>query len=335
MGRSLLWLFAIGGAALLGCTGDDGPFGAGATTTATGGAATGGAAGAAGAGGNGGQGGQPATGGAGGAGGAAPITDFFEPGPYSVTAADGEYPSPGCGILDDTLNYTLYTPDGGSAAPLVVLGHGFGRGRDNMVEMAEHMASYGVRVVTPDYCALSIGDTDYPRNATDQVGLAAAVAGGAPVIHAGYSAGGSVAIMATAADSTATALLALDAVNGPQGEGAAAAPGIAVPTFGIDGEPSSCNQNNNGGTHLAKLVPGGTAARAVGATHCDFEGPTNWLCTSTCGGEGQDGQRPLIRALATAFVAWRSGVDPSGEDWVTTAGGNYQRLELDGDISTL
>lgn len=318
-----------------GCSSEDGPFGPGGTTTPSGGVgAQGGAAGSGGVGASGGQGGTAGFGGSGGGGGALPITDFAQPGPFGVSSEDGEFPVPGCGLLDDTLNYTLYVPDGAESAPLVMLGHGFERSRGHMVQLAEHMASHGVRVAALDYCDLSIGDIDYPQNAADQVALAADLAAGAPVIHAGYSAGGLVTFLAVASDPSTIALLALDAVDN-QGQAAAVAGGIGVPAFGIDGEPSSCNQNNNGGTFLAKLVPGGWALRAVGATHCDFEGPTNWVCTSVCGGEGQEGQREIIRALAAAFVAWQAGVDPSGEDWVTAAGGTYQSLETAGSIATL
>jgi hypothetical protein len=83
------------------------------------------------------------------------------------------------------------------------------------------------------------------------------------------------------------------------------------------------------------LVPGGTAVHVIGATHCDFEGPTNVGCTLLCGGEGADGQSALIRALATAFIAWQADVDPTGEDWVTASGVTYQALVTDATIETL
>jgi predicted dienelactone hydrolase len=273
-----------------------------------------------------------ATGG-GGAGGAPPATDFTQPGPYDVTAEDGVHDVPNCGLFAN-MTYTLYLPAGQPAAPLVVLGHGFERSRDHMAEMAERMASHGVRVVAFDYCHLSTFDVNHAQNAVDQVSLAAALAGGAPVIHAGYSAGGLSSLLATVADPTAVALLALDAVDN-QALGANAAPGVSVPTFGIAGEPSGCNNDNNGGVHLATLVPGGTAVRAVGATHCDFEGPTNWVCTNLCGGEGQEGQRETIRSLATAFVSWQAGVDTTGADWVSSSGATYQALVAGGQIAAL
>jgi hypothetical protein len=315
------------------CQGDSDLQGPGTTIATGGSAAGGGGAGGVGgvpAGGSGGAGG--ALGGAGGAGGAVPVTDFSAPGPYTVTSADGQQPTAGCGVFGQ-MDYTSYTPDGGQNAPLVVLGHGFQRGRANMAEMAQHMASFGLRVVTPDYCHATAIDSNPQQNATDQVALGHALSNGAPVIHAGHSAGGLASILAAAADTDAVALLALDAVDNG-GAGAAAAPGVGMPAFGIDGEPSNCNQNNNNGTHLAKLVPGGSAVLAVGAQHCDFEGPTDLLCTGLCG-EGPGQQREIIRTLGTAFVAWRAGIDPTGEDWVTPAGASYQGLVGAGTIQTL
>ncbi|MBW2529035.1 MAG: alpha/beta hydrolase [Deltaproteobacteria bacterium] len=271
-------------------------------------------------------------GGVGGTGGAVDVTDFHAPGPYAATVEEGTVPMASCGVAGE-MAYTLFVPAGAPGAPLVVLGHGFNRARQNMAEMAAHMASHGVRVVTPDLCHASIADTDHRQNGVEQVALAAALTQGAPVIHAGYSAGGLAAILATAQDSTAVALLALDAVD-DDGLAVAAAPTISVPTLGIEGEPSSCNKQNNGGTSVTKLVPGGAATVAVGATHCDFEGPTGILCTGLCGGEGQAGQRQLIRAMATAFVAWQAGTDSTGEDWVTSSGASYQALEGSGAIAT-
>jgi hypothetical protein len=271
-------------------------------------------------------------GGAAGSGAAVTVTDFAALGPHAVTIEEGSVLIAGCGT-SGAMAYTLYLPAGEPNAPLVALGHGFNRARQNMADMATHMASYGVRVVTPDFCHLSLADTDHLQNGIDQVALAGALAQGAPVIHAGHSAGGLAAILATAQDSAAVALLALDAVDN-DGLALAAAPTIGVPAFGLEGEPSSCNSQNNGGASLAKLVPGGSAALAVGATHCDFEGPTGILCTGLCGGAGQGGQSSLIRSLATAFVAWQAGTDSTGVDWVTSSGASYQALEGSGALVT-
>ncbi len=298
---------------------------AGGSSTGSGGAAaTGGSA----PGGNGGWGGAASEGGQGGG-----ITDFSAEGPYAYTQTTGQHDMPGCGFLNK-LDYSLFAPTGAADAPLVVLGHGLGRDRERMVLLAHHLATHGLRVATIDYCHLKITDVDHAQNAADQVTLATALAGGAPVIHAGYSAGGLSSLVATSTDSQAVALLLLDGVE-KDGLGQTTGPSVSVPTFGLVGEPHLCNSQNGGGVYLAKQTQNGWSARVIGATHCDFEGPSDVICTVPCGGEGAQGQRELIRSLATAFIVWQAGVDPSGEAWVSPSGSHYQAFETAGDIQSL
>ncbi|MBI4704122.1 MAG: alpha/beta hydrolase [Deltaproteobacteria bacterium] len=346
MARRWLWscgwlVVPVFGAAAASACGEGELFGSGTSATAAGGqgghdtsAGAGGAAGGGAQGGAGGVGpGGTGPGGSAGGGGAAPVTDFFQPGPYEVSSKSGQVAMLGCGFLNK-MDYLLFEPEQAEGAPIVVLAHGFERGPDNMAEMAKRMASFGVRVLAPGYCHMSMIDYNPAQNAADELKLVAELGSGAPVIHAGHSAGGLVALLAAEKDSGTVAVLALDAVD-KDGLGAAAALKIVRPTLGLDGEPGTCNQNNNGGVQLAKLSPQGWAARVVGATHCDFEGPTDWACTSLCGGEGSKGQRDLIRAMAAAFVAWQAGLDPSGKQWVTVAGSKYQELVSGGALAPL
>ena len=159
------------------------------------------------------------------------------------------------------------------------------------------------------------------------------LASGADVIHAGYSAGGTAALLAAASDSATVAVLGLDAVDNG-GIAATASATLLVPGLGLVGEPSNCNSNNNDGTYLVGLAAEGTSLRVHDATHCSFEGPTDVLCTGLCG-SSTGGQQQLIVQLATAFVAWQAGVDPSGADWVDGSGSQYQQLVASGQISAL
>jgi hypothetical protein len=261
-----------------------------------------------------------------------PMTDFSQAGPFTVAMSTGTMAMPGCGFSNQ-MTHDLYVPMGGETAPLVALGHGFQRNKDKMVEMANHMASHGVRVVAPNFCHSSIGDTNHEQNAADLVTLVASLAGGAGVIYAGYSAGGTAAILAAKSDASTIALLGLDAVDS-DGLAVAAVPHVAVPALGFVGESSSCNSSNNNGTFLVSLAPQGSSVRVHGATHCDFEGPTDFLCTGFCGGT-MAGTQQLIKHLATAFVAWRSGVDSSGAQWVKSGGQKYEQLVKGGQLSAL
>ena len=53
----------------------------------------------------------------------------------------------------------------------------------------------------------------------------------------------------------------------------------------------------------------------TGATHCDFEAPTNFICTATCGGSAGEGAQSAIRQLATSYVAWKLGLDAAALWW--------------------
>lgn len=252
--------------------------------------------------------------------------DFLAGGPRSVTSVIDTLDTADC-----SLAYTLFTPDGGDAVtPLVVLGHGFARNQQRMAGLAEHIASFGLRVVTPQYCHLSLSDADHVANGRDAVALSLALAGDAPVAHAGYSAGGLAAILAATEDAATVAVLGLDYVDADD-LGVAAAVALTTPTLGLLGEPSMCNTDNNGAPVFD--LDGRWAARVVGATHCDFEDPTDALCTAFCGEE--TGALPTVRAVAAAFLAWQLGVTPSGESWASPGGTEWERLVDEGTLTPL
>ncbi|MCA9672497.1 MAG: hypothetical protein KC503_43180 [Myxococcales bacterium] len=249
-------------------------------------------------------------------------TDFTKAGPKAVNEASGSLAVSGC-----SLAYTLYTPAVTTTQPLVVLGHGFTRTAANVADVAKHIASFGVRVVTPTYCG-----ADHAKNAQDAVALSQQLAQGSKVIHAGHSAGGLSAVLAAGQDSAAIAVLGLDLTDAADAA-LKAAPGITVPGLGLVGEPSACNANGNGRT-VFKSMPKGELIRVVNGSHCDFEAPSGALCGLLCG--GADAARALLsRALAAAFIAWQAGVDASGQQWVTPGGSERARLAQSGVIQSV
>jgi len=254
-------------------------------------------------------------------------TDFARPGPHAIGATTGSLSRGGC-----TLAYELYEPADASNAPLVVLGHGFSRDRSNVAGIAEHIASFGVRVATPNFCHSSFSDTDHVQNAEDAAALSAALAGGSAVIHAGPSAGGLSAVLAGARDEATIAVLGLDLTDADE-LALGAANDLAVPALGLVGNESSCNASGNGRGVFAAM-PEGQAIHVVGATHCDFEDPTGSLCTTFCGGSAED-RLHTVKALAAAFVAWRSGIDSTGQEWTLPTGTEFARLQSAGAIAPL
>ena len=113
---------------------------------------------------------------------------------------------------------------------------------------------------------------------------------------------------------------------------------LAGPAYALMGEPSTCNSSASG----ASLFRNGSQSRVLGITesdHCDFESPTDWLCTSACTGTNlrfDDATlQATIRGMSTAFAAWMLGLDSSGENWWHNGGDIFDELALDGAISTL
>ncbi len=233
-------------------------------------------------------------------------------GPYPASSTSfGFATSTGC-----TLDYTLHTPDDGADAPLVLLLHGFQRAGANMVDLGDHLASWGLRVAVPDLCHSTFTDSDPEANAAEVIELALDLAPTGAVAYVGYSAGGLAALIAASEDPRAAVFVGLDAVdNGP---GPAAAAAITAPVYGIFGEPSSCNASSNG-VAVLQGASDASLGRVTEADHCDFEAPTDGLCTGLC--EGTNDQfddatlRGTVRALMTAPLLVHLAEEDAAETW--------------------
>ncbi len=262
------------------------------------------------------------------------LPDLGSPGPWTVDVSTA---STTAGTSCD-LAYTLYEPQGAPAgAPVVVLGHGFLRGQAQMAGLGEHLASWGLRAATPALCHSSLIDSDPPLNGADMVALATEL-GAIDRMYAGHSAGGAAAVLAAGADPAALAVVGLDAVEDSEGEVTALAPGLATPVHGIFGEISGCNQDGSGIAPMG-TAPTSTLVRVTEADHCDFEDPYDPLCSLLCSGTNDqfddDAIRHTIRALLTAALLWRSGLEPAGELWWTTGGAPHDALLASGAIAAL
>lgn len=251
-------------------------------------------------------------------------------GPFAVTTASATSSANGCDMAYDT-----FTAVGSPAADtVVILTHGFARDKAQMSGWANQIAAWGVTVVTPNPCHLSPIDADHPQNAADLRALADHL-GTPKVIYAGHSAGGLASLLATADDPRAIAMLGLDGVDNAA-LGAAAAPGVGVPIAGLVGEASTCNSDGNGVVWWSSAEDG-RAVRVVGSDHCDFESPTDEVCTAFCGGPAADDPAipAVVGAMATGWIRARAGVDPAGDDWWYAAGGWHDTLLSDGAIADL
>lgn len=248
--------------------------------------------------------------------------DYAQPGPAAVSTTRAEL-----AVDDCTLGYDLYQSS--ASGPLVVLGHGFARSAAQMAGLGEHLASYGLRVAVPDYCHSGFGGADHPANARHAVALSAALAAGEDVLHIGYSAGGAAAMGAVADDPAAIGVFGLDAVDSD----ALAANGLAEfdgAVAGLVGAPSACNDDGSG----ASLYAPGQALRVVGASHCDFEDPSDALCTALCG-ELSAERQSVVRELTTAWALATTGLDEGAAQPWLSGGARYEELVTSGLIVPL
>lgn len=253
------------------------------------------------------------------------VTDFSARGPYTVSRSEGQAQLGSC-----EMDYVAFTPATLASDVTVFLSHGFARRARHLAILAEHLASFGLRVVTPELCHASVTDSDHAQNGADLVELAASLApNGEPVIYAGHSAGGLASLFASRDDARTLALLGLDLVD-RNDDGLAAAHFTSVPALGLLGAPHSCNATNNGLSVFAALT-GARILEVLDASHCDFEQPTSLLCKWTCGGTTKD-RMAVVRGLSAAYIAWMSGIDASGEAWIVKDGVELTRLVDEGKV---
>jgi pimeloyl-ACP methyl ester carboxylesterase len=220
-----------------------------------------------------------------------------------VPAAGSLESTSGCRI--DTL---LYRPERPRTDALVVLGHGFLRDQGRMAGLAEALARAGIRTVTLDFCNSRFWDGRHVQNGRDMRRVAEHL-GAHRVVYVGFSAGGLSALVAAWDDPRTAGVLTLDLVDdGRLGEGLART--LRVPLLGLQGDPAPCNAQANG---LAVFAASTKAQilRVPGATHCDFESPTDWLCESVCGrsDSAADRRREVIErsvAIVTRLLGTES-----------------------------
>jgi len=180
---------------------------------------------------------------------------------------------------------------------VAIVAHGFTRSRARHQDLGRSLAAAGVIVVIPDLPYI----LDHWGNGKAIVELAHKLEAGAlglpptersHLVLVGTSAGGLATVLAAAKLPGLGGWVGLDPVD-RTGSGIRAASQLTSPAIVLLAEPSSCNLYGSGGS-IAQAAP--TLLRSTflhGASHCDFEGPTNKLCRVVCGQSSAE-----MRALA-------------------------------------
>lgn len=254
-------------------------------------------------------------------------TDFTVTGPETVFTWAASLDSASC-----YMSYDVYAPNNYAGEEVVILTHGFSRSKANMVGWAEHLASWGLTVVTPTLCSVY----DHAANGRDLVLLADEITTGS-VLYAGHSAGALASVLAATQDPDAISVIGLDLVD-IWNLGVAAAPSLSVPVAGLVGVSSACNSKNNG---LAVWsAASDTRVLSIGeADHCDFENPTDAACQMFCPGTNtaftdEQIQRTLT-GLLTSWVMWKWNLDETGEMYWIFGNEPYNDMLAAGAIDEL
>jgi len=202
-------------------------------------------------------------------------------------------------------------PAAGPLRGAAILSHGFTRSRRTLAGHAQALADAGVLALTPDLpCTF-----DFRCNARALAALVGSLRSGgtfgAPlerVVLVGFSAGGLSSLLA--ADTPGVVgFVGLDPFDRTMsGEterlGLAAASQLRTETLLLRAPPSRCNAE-------AVAAPWGSALQALwrdeliaGASHCDFESPTDWMCRLACGETDPARQQRVRQGLLDAAARW-------------------------------
>jgi len=166
----------------------------------------------------------------------------------------------------------------------VVLAHGFMRDRHTMAGHASALAREGLWVVVPDL-PFVVDSRDNARALRDLMEQLRKGVAGAPLerfVLIGFSAGGLSTLLAANAPGV-VGYVGLDPFDRPSGIGLDAAKVLQTPAYLLRGPSAACNAYSIA-EPWAKALPHLVVDRRLpGASHCDFESDTDWLCRAVCG----------------------------------------------------
>lgn len=193
----------------------------------------------------------------------------------------------------------------------VILSHGFTRSRTTLGDHAAAIAEAGVLALTPDLPTTF----DFRRNARGLAELVAHLraggAFGAPVqrvVLVGFSAGGLSSLLAAGTPGV-VGYVGLDPFDRETRESGGAlgrdfAPRLRTEAVLVRAPPSRCNAHAVAAP-WAGLLPALVQDQVIdGASHCDFESPTDWMCRLACGATDAQRQATVRAALMAAIARW-------------------------------
>lgn len=192
-----------------------------------------------------------------------------------------------------------------------ILAHGFTRSRTTLGEHAAALAAAGVLALTPDLPFTF----DFRRNAQGLAQLVGTLRGGnvfgppvERVVLIGFSAGALSSLLAAATPGV-VGYVGLDPFDrtsdgGRRALGRDFAPTLRTEVIVLRAPPSRCNAEAVAapwGGRLQALVSDRVIANG---SHCDFEAPTDWMCSLACGAADSERQAIVRATLLAAIDRW-------------------------------
>ncbi len=213
-------------------------------------------------------------------------------------------------INGQTVEVDVYKPTGPQKGA-AILTHGFTRSRTTMGEHAQALAARGVLAITPDMpCTF-----DFRCNAsaiTEMVSLLRNTttfgSSNQRVMLVGFSAGGLSSLLAADTPGVVgfVGLDSFDRVlpNETERAGITASRKLTTEALLLRAPASRCNAN-------AVAAPWGGELKSLwrdelitGASHCDFEAPSDWKCRLACGDTDLARQLQVRQGLLDAAARW-------------------------------
>jgi dienelactone hydrolase len=213
-------------------------------------------------------------------------------------------------INGTSVEVDVYKPLG-SQKGAAILTHGFTRSRTTMAEHAQALAAKGVLAITPDMpCTF-----DFRCNAAAITTLVNLLRntdtfGGSSqrIMLVGFSAGGLSSLLAADTPGVVgfVGLDSFDRVlpNETERAGITASRRLTTEALLLRAPASSCNAK-------AVAAPWGSEMKALwrdeliaGASHCDFEAPSDWKCRLACGDTDPARQLQVRQGILDAAARW-------------------------------
>lgn len=221
------------------------------------------------------------------------------PGEVTVSTATIE-------LAGTELQVDVHQPSFGFSRGTALVAHGWTRSRNRHSDLGRALAEAGVTAVIPDLPNVMNlwGNGDAVVELVQR--LEAGALGLPPIrrpslVLIGTSAGGLATLLASAQLPGIAGWIGLDPVD-RTGTGSEAASRMDAPAVVMLGESSGCNLFGSGRS-IARALPRLLRnSRIDGASHCDFEAPTNNFCRVMCGGASAELQEQIRHETVNATL---------------------------------